>query len=81
MNAVILNSRNEIIATIDTQIKSGSLVEYSSTTCKEEINANRELNLVNTRTGRISRARKYLNSKNAMLAQHAIEINESEFLI
>ena len=79
MNAVILNSNKEIVAFLNTELKSGTLVRYSSIKTRESINANRDFNLVNASTGKISHAKKYVTAQS--YAGFAEELNPGEFLI
>lgn len=69
---------NEAVATVTTDLKNGAEVEFSSVIVKEAINQAREFNLVNSRWGKISRAKKW--SKKAIHAL-AVEINDGEFQI
>jgi len=80
MNAVIINSRKEVVASVNTELKSGASVRYSDQICEEKINASREYNLVNAREGKISRAKKYMSSEEAA-EYYAREINPEEFFI
>lgn len=80
MSYIIKN--NAIIAKTSEALKSGAVVEYAFHTCKEEINADREFNLVNAKTAKISNAKKwdaeYKKSDDQLTAS---EINPGEFLI
>ena len=48
---------NKIICELKTTLKSGRNVEFSSSYCEEFLNANREYNLINAKTAKISRAK------------------------
>lgn len=81
-NSVILNSRDEIVAFLDTDLKSGTEVEYSSQRSSDALNADREYSLVNARTGRISKAREYLEEFEGEEDEWiAIENEEGEFYL
>ena len=71
----------EYIATVKTSLKNGSVVEFSTTSCEESIDAAREKNLVNARAAKISRAKKWDNSLKLKTETYADEINEGEFLV
>jgi cupin superfamily acireductone dioxygenase involved in methionine salvage len=75
-----LIKNNELYAHIDTELKSGTKVKASYKTCKEAINANRELNLVDAVTLTVSRAQKYLNEYTETFATE-INDSENEFLL
>lgn len=74
----IINSRNEVIAYTEKHYKSGLEVAWSYDSCEESINADRELNLVNRKYGKISNAKKW---KKECGEDFAVEINEDEFLV
>jgi len=76
-NAVIVKN-GQVLAEIDTELKNGTSVSYGYQKVKEEIDANREYNLVNMRTGKISRNKKFLKE---YVDHYAVEINEREFFI
>lgn len=59
-----------MVAFIDTELKSGTTVEYAYHTCKDALNANREFSFVSARTGKISNAKKH--SKNHMAYRTAL---------
>ena len=69
---------NEVVASVETDLENGAEVEFSSVVVREEINQSREFNLVNSRWGKISRAKKW--SKKAVY-KTAVEINNGEFQI
>jgi hypothetical protein len=77
MSYIIRNDK-VIAETLET-IKSGTTVQYSFASVEEAINANRELNLVNARSAKISNAKKW--HKEAQNAPTAKQINSGEFLI
>lgn len=70
---------NEVVAIANTELKNGVEVQFSSLTTEEKVNANRNYNLVNAQTGKISRAKKWEAS--AKYADYATEINPGEFLL
>ena len=55
----ILTLDNELVARVNTDLKSGTRVKYSTQRCKNALNASIEYNLVNAATGKISRSKKY----------------------
>lgn len=69
---------NEVIATVNTELKSGVRVEYAHSKCAESIDASREFNLVNSSYGKISRAKKWDKEH---VESHAVEINSNEFFV
>lgn len=78
MSFIIRN--NELIAETKGDFKSGEEVFFAYEKCEEAIDANREFNLVNQRTGKISNAKKW--ERKAKFCLHlplAIEINKWEF--
>ena len=80
--AIVQNG--EVIAFVETSLKNGDRCRYAFFATKESINANRDLNLVNARDAKISRANKYLKLEKenfALVNRSAKEINEAEFLI
>ena len=77
-NETIYSKEWTVVASVDTNLKSGTLVDYAYEITKEAVNQNREFNLVNARTGKISRAKKYDVQSNYNLP-HASEINPVEF--
>ena len=72
-------ANDEIIAKVSTDLKNGAEVEYAYNSTKEAINANREVNLVNAKWGKISRAKKWASQD--FDCDTAKEVNPSEFLI
>ncbi len=82
MNTYIIRN-GEVIATVDTELKNGTVIEYAFQKGKEELDTNREYNLINSKTGKISRAKKYNQYRHeiAAIGMHAIEINPKEFFI
>jgi hypothetical protein len=80
MNAYIINNHGEPVATATTNTK-GS-IRYGFVTVREEIDANRELNLVNARPGKISTAKKWADwERTHEPLPSAKEINPGQFLI
>ena len=67
----------EVIAETKTELKNGASVKYAFEKCEEALNANREFNLVNARTAKISRNKKWANKTQ----DFANEINSGEFFI
>lgn len=82
MNAYIVKD-GEIVCSVKTELKNGTKVIYSWNRCDEKINASREFNLVNARTGKISRAKKYdqYRMEFSSAACLATEINPGEFYL
>lgn len=74
-------SNNEIIAQVTTDLKNQSAVTFSTQKVKEEINANREWNLLNAANGKISRAKKWFDKSKTQDVNFGTELNEGEFLI
>lgn len=74
-------SNNEIIAQVTTDLKNQASVIFANQKAKEEINANREYNLVNASHGKISRAKKWFDKARSQDVNFATEINTGEFLI
>lgn len=74
--AVILDGR-QVIAAVDTNLKNGEAIQYAYLKIKEEINANRDFNLVNAKTGKISRNKRFLDEYDP--DSFAKEINPGEF--
>ena len=68
---------NQVICEAKTNLKSGEIVEFSRSTVEEKIDANREHNLVNSKSAKISRAKKWKNKS----YYHAVEINKGKFLV
>lgn len=77
--AYIINSRDEVVAIVSTELRGGTEVQYAQQSCAEEINADREVNLVNASWGKISHAAKWENK--AVNALCGSEVNDGEFLI
>lgn len=80
MEKAFIISGGELIATVKTNLKNGTAIEYSYSKCKEAINADREFNLVNAQSGKISRAKKYMKDYN-YCENWATEINPGEFFV
>ncbi|MEL0577041.1 hypothetical protein AACK17_00620 [Pectobacterium punjabense] len=75
---IIFNS--SVVAIVDTDLANGADITFSAVKVKEEINANREFNLVNSQGGKISRAKRW--GKEASKCDYfGREINPTEFLI
>lgn len=74
---------NKLIAKVTgNEQPSGADVKFGTLTCSEAINADRDVNLINARTGKISNAAKW----DAVWARtedgrFASEVNPGEFLI
>ncbi len=81
-NAYIIKN-GDIVCSLDTDLENGTVVRYAFDKSKEELDANREYNLVNEKTGKISRAKKYdeYRYEVASMGLIATEINEKEFYI
>jgi predicted nucleic acid-binding Zn ribbon protein len=86
MNAIATRayiiSSGSVIAEITTALPSGRAVRWSRQRCAEAIDANREWNLVNARSGKISRAQKWARLVSDDAAEtSAVEINPGEFYL
>lgn len=80
MSYIIKN--NAVIAKIDATLESGVSVAFASNTCKEEIDAARELNLVNAKSATISNAKKWEAAwAKSEDTRYGREINPGEFLV
>ena len=67
-----------VIATLETMLKSGTQVQFAYITCKEQIDQSRDFNLVNAKTAKVSYSKKW----DRVFVEHsAIEINTNEFLL
>jgi len=71
----------EYIATVKTNQKNGSEVEFSNQSSAESIDTSRSKNLVNSRNAKISRAKKWDEFLKFKHEVYADEINDGEFLI
>lgn len=71
-----LIKNNEVIATTTENLKSGAFVDVAHDTCKEQINASRELNLVNAFTVKVSNAKKWESHYTETVA---VAINNSTY--
>ena len=78
-----VNDDPRVIAFVKTALKNGQDCAFSYTCCEEWINANRDVNLVSARNGKISRAKKYLQPDDnySWHVGSANEVNEGEFLL
>ena len=74
-------SNNEIIAQVTTDLKNRASVIFANQKSKEEINANREYNLINAENAKISRAKKWFDMAKTQDVNFGIEINQGEFLV
>ena len=81
MKKAFIIKNQELICYCETNLKNGEIVEYSYQKSEESINANRDFNLVNARTAKISRAKKWLKIYEKSIVDSAIEINEGEFYV
>ena len=68
----------KMVAQVDTDAKSGTIVEYGHVVCDEEINANRDYNLVNPQSGKISRAKKWEKEYIEFFAE---EVNPGQYRV
>lgn len=74
--------KNEkLIAIVTTDLKAGTVVQYSSLKCFNRLDANREFDLVNAEVGTISRARKFYNQTKQQYIDVAVRINETNKII
>lgn len=77
----IISNHGELIAKTEAHLPSAASVRYGQERSREEIDANREYNLVNAKDGKISNAKRwdaeYRNSEAGM----AVELNPGEFLV
>lgn len=86
MSTAFIIKNNTLIASTDTDLKNGELVYYAYLSSKEHINKNRDLQLVNAKIGKISRAKKWIKKYSNENIDNAIHINENsngvaEFII
>jgi len=80
MNAYIIGKDGEPVATATTTTK--GFIRYGFASVREEIDAKRELNLVNARAGKISTAKKWADWEHTHEPLPvAKEINPGQFLI
>jgi uncharacterized protein (UPF0264 family) len=80
MTYAYIISNDTVIASVKTDIKNGTVVAYSTQKVKEEIDANRDFNLVSAINGKISRAKRW-NQDAAYCELIGVEINPCEFFI
>ncbi len=73
---------NTLIARIPARHHSGEVVKFASNSSAEALDANRDKNLVNARSGTVRNAKKWENAyaKTEEVAR-AVEINPGEFLL
>ena len=78
-NTAYIIKNRQVIACINDEcsIPAGTTVEFSKQRCKENINADRKWNLVNSQTGKISKSKKWGKFQSELAA----EINPGEFYI
>jgi hypothetical protein len=80
-SAVIIRN-GEIICSVNTSLKNGADVEYGYHKIKEAINASIDHRVINTKDGKISRSKKYLESDQYLQSDDfGLEINKGEFFI
>ena len=79
MSYLINVKTGELVTYTSKKLKSGERVLVSFDRCKEEINANRDWNLVNAFECKASNAKKW--DKETHYADSCIELNENEFYI
>ncbi len=80
--AYIIDRNKNLICEVETDLKNGNEIIYAYDYCEESINANRDKNLVNSRTGKISRNKKYASeAREVSCFRYAKEINDGEFYI
>jgi hypothetical protein len=77
--AYIISQGGIPLAVCTTNLKNGEKILWSYQTVTEKINANRELNLVNARHGKISRSKKWKKFEFDLYS--ADEINNGEFFV
>jgi hypothetical protein len=70
----------QLIAATSKALKSGDMVRVAYDTVKEEIDANREYNLLNGFDCKVSNAKKWEKEFNNSECGYSSEINEGEFL-
>ena len=75
-----LIKNNQLIATSNISLKSGRIVNAAWSVCNEELNANRDQNLVNSFDVKISNAAKWKREA-ALNETFAVMVNEGEFLL
>ena len=78
-NAYII-MKDTIIACIDTDLKNGTWIDFSFNKSKNAIDANRDYDLVNSKCGIISRAKKYDRDRDSHTF-FGTEINPKEFYV
>lgn len=76
--AYLIDSDDNVVASIATELKNRTRVKFAYNICVESLDANRVYNLVNARTARLSRAKKYTYHALAVFTK---EINPGEFYI
>jgi hypothetical protein len=77
-NAAYIIKNNSVIATVNTDLKNGTVVDYAFKSCKNALDANRHRSLVNAKSGKISRAKKF---DKVFCDTCGVEVNEGEFLL
>lgn len=80
MTYAYIIQNDTVIASVKTELKSGTSVKFSAMKVKEEIDANRDFNLVNAMPGKISRAKRW-DKEADQCEVVGSEINPCEFLI
>lgn len=69
---------NRVIASVDTELKNGTVVKFAYNKCTESIDARRDFNLVNSLVGKVSRAKRW---ERECFMQSGVLVNDKEFLI
>ncbi|NCY20674.1 hypothetical protein EBX31_01800 [bacterium] len=76
-------ANNKVVAEVETDLGNGADIIFGYQKVEEHINANRKWNLVNSKNGKISRAKKWRKIFNGQAEgmQYGNEINQGEFFI
>jgi len=78
---IISKDGKRVICSIDTDLKSGTTVDYGYHKSKNALNANIDYNLVNAREGKISRAKKWHKSWIDSGQHYGVELFERNFYV
>lgn len=80
MNIAYIIRNNTVIATVSTGLPNGTEIQYSHEKIREELDANRDYNLLNAKSAKISRAQRW-EKEASKCCTSAVEINPLEFLL
>ncbi len=78
-SAFLIDSFDQVVATIETDLRGGASVSYGYESVTDQLNANHPRYLVSARTGKVSRAKKW--ERLAVDVPAAEEINDGDFLL